>query len=268
MARSRTIVVVCSLVAVVLALALAHLTNLGPWTVDVGTAPPDRIRYPIPNRVGTKFDPVGNALPFNGNTIISRLSNSSDLSQSLFNLQAKLKNSPSSHLIAHLPQSSWHMSVFEGAVAIKRKPWHWPSDLPLDATVEECTALFRAKLSSFALQLALPLRLSVVGFASSGVGIHLQPHPDDARQLRHLRDRLADLLKMRNPRAHEYEFHISIGYLLRYLTDDQRVALDGILMGHFSELPKEVEMKSLEFCAFENMLGYDCVLELKNEIVE
>ena len=102
------------------------------------------------------------------------------------------------------------------------------------------------------------------------VGIRLEPRrPDDARQLRRLRDRLAGLLEMRHPRRHDgYEFHISIGYLLRYLTDDQRAALDRVLTSRFPDLPGEWEMEGVEFCIFENILGYDTVIDLRNEIAK
>ncbi|KAK3385944.1 RNA ligase/cyclic nucleotide phosphodiesterase [Podospora didyma] len=267
--RSTTIFFFLACVAL-LTLGIVRVTlGIGDFGTSTTTTPrlnrTAAIRYP--SGIPFKFDPDGRAQLFRGNTIISRLSNESALYQSLVVLQEKLKRSHNlSRLIAHLPPSSWHMTVFEGVVGIERgKPGYWPSDLSTDATLDECTALFRTKLSTFDLQLSLPQHISVAGFTSTGLGLRLE-HKDD-KDLRRLRDRLADLLRIRHPKDHEsYQLHLSLGYILRFFTADQKAELDKIVWDHVRDaaMPMTFELGAPEFCAFENMLAYEPLLQLKN----
>jgi hypothetical protein len=224
-----------------------------------------RPKYPA--GVPYKFDPDGNVQHFPGNTIISPLSNSTELYSSLMILYNRLKQDPLSDLYRPLPPSSWHMTVFEGSLDEKREPGYWPSNLALNASIEECTALFENELSSFDLQTDLPYHLSIVGFIPLEVGIalHIEPHKADNTALRGLRDRLADLLQIRQPDHKRYGFHLGMAYLLRHLTDDQKSKLTSLLMDHFRDMPKEFELGPPKFCRFENMLAFEPLLVLKNQ---
>ena len=224
-----------------------------------------RPKYPpgVPN----KFDPDGNVQHFPGNTIICHLSNSTELYSSLMVLYDRLTQDPLSHLYTLLPPSSWHMTVFEGVVDKKRKPGYWPSNLAMNASLEECTALYENELSSFDLQTDLPYHLSIAEFRplEDGISLHVEPHMADNTALRSLRERLADLLQIRHPDHNRYVFHLSIAYLLRHLTDDQKSELMGRLVDHFRDMPKEFELGPPEFCRFENMFGFEPLLYLKNQ---
>lgn len=229
---------------------------------------PSSPRPKYPSGVPDKFDPDGNVQHFPGNTIICHLSNSTDLYSSLLVLYERLEQRPLSHLYALLPPSSWHMTVFEGADDHRRKPGYWPSNLAMDVPIEECTALFEKELSIFDLQTALPYHLSIVGFNAlkSGIALHIEPHTADNTALRGLRDRLTGVLKIRQPNHDSYGFHMSLGYLLRYLTDDQKKELQSLLDDHFKDMPKEIELGPPEFCRFEDMFAYEPLLYLKNQV--
>jgi len=219
-----------------------------------------------PSGVPDKFDPDGNVQHFPGNTIICHLSNSTELYSSLMILYGRLTQSPLSHLYELLPPSSWHMTVFEGVVDKMREPGYWPSNLAMNASLEECTALYENELSSFDLQTDLPYHLSIVGFEplKNGISLHIEPHMTDNRALRGLRERLADLLQIRHPNHDRYGFHVSLAYLLRHLTDDQKPELKSLLMDHFRDMPKEFELGPPEFCKFEDMFGFEPLFYLKN----
>jgi hypothetical protein len=219
---------------------------------------PPRAKYPP--GVPDKFDPDGNVQHFAGNTIHCQLSDTSELYASLHVLYDRLKQSRLSHLYALLPPSSWHMTVFKGVVDQIREPW--PDNLATTASLEECNALFKKELSSFDLDTKLPYHLTVVGFTSEGMGLHVVPH--NAAELRGLRDRLADLLRIRYSDHEDFELHISLGYFLRYLTDDQIVELNSLKMDHFKDMPKEFELGAPEFARFEDMFAYEPLLHLKN----
>jgi hypothetical protein len=229
---------------------------------DVGlpgmdTKKPSKPKYL--NEVPNKFDPDGNVQPFPGNTILCRLSNSSDLYTSLLFLYDKLQKSSLSHIYALLPPSSWHMTVFEGVVDKKRKPDTWPSNLALDAPLDQCTALFKDELSDFDLQTGSSYHLSVVDLAplKTGITLRLKPLEADNKALRGLRNRLADLLRIRARGHDQYGFHLGLGYLLRHLSDDQKAGIKALFVDHFQDVPKEFELGPPEFCVFKNMVAFE-----------
>ena len=242
-----------------LSASLLYVTLSLPEFADM---PKPKPKYPsgVPN----KFDPDGNVQHFPGNTIICHLPNSSELYSSMLVLYDRLKQSPLSHLYAMLPPTSWHMTVFEGVVDKNWKPGYWPSNLPADTSLGDCTALFKEELSSFDLQTTLPYHMQVVGMTNSGLGLHVEPQPTDNTNLRTLRDRLAKLLQIRHPDHDHYGFHISLGYLLRYLTKEQKRELADLFMDHFKDMPKEFALGPPEFCVFEDMYAYEPILYLEN----
>ncbi|KAJ7366618.1 RNA ligase/cyclic nucleotide phosphodiesterase [Mycena albidolilacea] len=223
-----------------------------------------------PPGVPSKFDSDGNAQHFPGNTVVSHLSPSSEpeLYESMLALYDKLKRYHLSHLYALLPPSSWHMTVFEGVCDQVRVPGRWPDDLPIDASLQECTSLFENKLSSFDLQCDPPYRISVTGFdpLETGIGVHLEPStPGENARIRGLRDRLSTLLHIRHKGHATYGLHLSMAYLLRILTEEQEKELRGLLMDHFNGMPKLFKLGAPEFCTFEDMLAFKRLFYLKNQ---
>ncbi|KAJ7645580.1 RNA ligase/cyclic nucleotide phosphodiesterase [Mycena polygramma] len=222
-----------------------------------------------PAGVPYKFDPDGNVQPFPGNTIVSHLSPSSEpeLYASLLALYDKLKDSHLSHLYTLLPPSSWHMTVFEGVCDQARGPGRWPDDLPVNASLVECTALYQDKLASFDLQCDPPYRITITGFEPlvTGIGIHLEPSTaEENTRIRGLRDRLARLLRIRSRTHDVYGLHLSVAYLLRFLTEEQEKELSGLLLDHFEGMPKDFELGPPEFCTFEDMFAFKRLFYLKN----
>jgi len=165
-----------------------------------------------------------------------------------------------------LPPSSWHMSVFEGALDKRREAAYWPADLDLNASIADCTTLLEKKLESFDLQYETPFRLSVIGFKPlvSSISIHVEPRTAENIAIRHLRDRLADVTKMKQNGHDKYRFLLTLAYMLRYLSDEQEKELMEFLMRHFKDMPKELELGLPEFCRLEDMFAFERVLYLKN----
>ncbi|KAK7021228.1 RNA ligase/cyclic nucleotide phosphodiesterase, partial [Favolaschia claudopus] len=217
--------------------------------------------------VPNKFDPDGNVQRYSGNTFICPLSPSSvpELHSSLIALYKKLKLNPLCHLYALLPPSSWHMTVFEGVCEI-HQPGRWPEDLPDDASLPECTALYEKKLSTFDVECDPPYRLSVKGIdlLKSGIELRLEPYTlaEDGR-IRDPRDRISTLLHIRKADHDTYGFHlmISVAYMLRFPTKEQRRELSQVLEDHFRDLPKQFELGPIEFCVFEDMYAFKLHLE-------
>lgn len=218
-----------------------------------------RPTYPV--GVPSKFSPDGDVQHFPGNTVLARLNPSSELYASMLKLSARLSESHLSSLLAILPPSSWHMTVFEGVCDQVRKPGFWPSDISIAEPLEGCTQHLTEKLAKFGLRCKPPYRFTIVGFNSpetGGISVHLEPHgADEEARLRGLRDRLSNTLQIRHPQHDSYQFHIGLAYLLRHLTEQQKTELTEMLMDHFRGMPQEVELGGPEFCTFENMCKFD-----------
>ncbi|OIW31717.1 DUF1868-domain-containing protein [Coniochaeta ligniaria NRRL 30616] len=215
-------------------------------------------RYPA--GIPGKFDKDGNVQPFPGNTIVCHLSQSSELYASLLGLYEKLRTGPHSHLYTLLPPPSWHMTVFEGVCDQVRKPGYWPSDLPPDAPLADCTAHFAEKLSTFDLGFdPPPYRMCVRGIdpLEIGLGLHLEfRDAGEETRFRALRDRISETLSLRHPGHESYGLHLSLAYLLRHLTDDQKAEISKLVLDHLAGSPVEFELGAPEFCTFENMFAF------------
>lgn len=256
-------------ISIVLILSLGvYLLRLNLLAGRVQTSMPVSQHKKYPNGIPEKFDLDGNAQPFAGNTIICHLSTSSEMYASMQVLYKKLKEHPLSHLYTLLPPSSWHMTVFEGALDKRRVAATWPADLDINASMANCTALLEKKLNSFDLQFETPFRMSVIGVKPllNGISIHLEPSSvQENTAIRHLRDRLVDVTKMEAKGHDKYKFHLSMAYMVRFGSDEQKKELMEMLMEHFENMPKEVQLDLPEFCSFEDMFAYERLLYLENK---
>ena len=223
-----------------------------------------------PMWIGHKFEPDGRLLPFPGNTIICHLSPDSELYRACVGLHKALQEQEFSSLYVLLPPESWHMTVFEGVSDRIRKHSSWPADLPLDGTLDECTALVREKLSHFDLGTEPPFHLAVDGFDPLTEGIALKVVPASLAEegsIRDLRDRLSDLLQMRHPGHKTYSFHISLAYLLCHLDEEQHRKLSDLLQAYRSKLPDHFDLGAPEFCIFGDMFAFHRQLLLHNAAI-
>ncbi|REG58610.1 hypothetical protein B0G80_1269 [Paraburkholderia sp. BL6669N2] len=227
-------------------------------TIDVPEVPSISLDH-----IGKKFDSNGNVLRYPGNTLVCHVPLFTPLSDALVAVRDTMKSSPFVSSLSFLPPQSYHMTVFEGVADLERGNDRWPTDLPHDASVPECTRHFAAKLESFDLGCTLPLRLRVADRANQTHVGCMKLVPVDAaeeRKLRDLRTRLAECLLLRTAWHDHYEFHITLSYLVRPMTPHvTRACLD--LVGGFYErvgkLLDIIELGAPEFCVFDNMYAFD-----------
>ncbi|WP_180897284.1 DUF1868 domain-containing protein [Martelella soudanensis] len=214
----------------------------------------------LPAGVGSKFHADGTVRRFPGNTILCHLPTDSALRGPLAALWQTLDSSPLEPLYSLLPASSWHMTVFEGVCDEIRAPGRWPSDLSAAAGLADCHALFESKLAGFDPRIDPPLRITVAGWQplNEGIALSLEPAtPTENARLRDLRDRLSDLLKIRAPQHDSYEFHLSIGYLMRRPDAADKAQLMALLAEALERMPKTFELGVPEYCRFENMFAFE-----------
>lgn len=212
-----------------------------------------------PGGVPAKFDTEGRVQHFPGNTIICHLSPESPLFEALLPLYRELEAENPDTLITLLPPSSWHMTVFEGVCDQVRKPGFWPSDLPMDAPLEDCNADYSRKLQKFNLGFDAPFRLRIDGYLPrvNGIGLHLNPaSASQESELRGLRDRLSDTLQIRHPSHEAYAFHLSIAYFIRFPSEQESAWLEAKLTEYLAKLPREFDLGLPEFCYFDTMFEF------------
>lgn len=155
------------------------------------------------------------------------------------------------------------MTVFDGAREKECEPGMWPPGMEKQP-LEECTKEYAQKLRQFGLGLekeglAPPYRMRVQGFGPAVLGIGLVIEGatvEEEKRMRRLRDRLADTLGFRAPNHERYFFHMSIAYLLRHIDGDEREELNKVLAQHLPAVHREFEMGAVEFCTYENVLGF------------
>lgn len=220
-----------------------------------------------PKGVGIgKFHPDGSVRPFPGNTLICHLPEDSVLQAPLRRLYERLRLSELAPLYSLLPPSSWHMTIFEGVCDQVREPGFWPADLPLDAPLTACDALFEDRLASFDPKLDPPFEMEIAGWKPlvGGISLALKAATDaEERRLRDLRNRLSDLLGLRHPGHETYVFHLSIAYIIRHLSDAQRDALSAMMGEQSALLPAKFKLGAPEFCRFEDMFAFRRLFFLK-----
>lgn len=221
-----------------------------------------------PSGVGQKFYRDGSVRQFPGNTIICHLDPDSALFKTLLSMRKTLEELPFASAFTLLPPSSWHMTVFEGVCDQIRKTGHWPSDLPITASLETCNVLFEQKLKDFALRDDVPFKVKPLGLLPlvDGIALNIQPATaDDEQRLRDLRDRLSELLMLRHEEHASYEFHLSIGYLIRQLSQEEQNDLHRIFENEHATNGACFELGAPEFCLFEDMFAYERQFYLKPE---
>lgn len=217
-----------------------------------------------PSDVNRKFFENGKARPFAGNTIISQIPSRTPLSDALTTVRNTLAAQEFSQCLRLLPPSSYHMTVFEGVIDEQRKPPFWPVEVAKDASVQACTDYFTERLIDFDLDDEFELRMQVDDFnvhKDSGATIRLVPASvQENKKLRDLRDRLAQRLGIRAPDHDQYGFHISLGYLVKWMTDAQTLEYAAVQQKCLTFLRETLEVFALDaprFCTFNDMLTFD-----------
>lgn len=99
-----------------------------------------------------------------------------------------------------------------------------------------------------------------------GATIRLLPIDEqENRKLRRLRDRLAARLRLRAPDHDSYGFHITLGYLIDWMTPAQEREYTAVQSGCFEMLRNRVpviELGAPEFCVFYDMFAFDTQFRL------
>ena len=216
-----------------------------------------------------KFMPDGRARHFSGNTIISKVLPGSPLAAMLEAVRREFSAQRYAHCLKLLPQASYHMTVFEGVTERSRVAGLWPANLPLDASMAVCHRHMERALAGWNHACPLPLKMRPVELSAGrhpGAALKLAPFDlGEENKLRRLRDQLSDRLMIRTPDHDDYEFHISLGYLLKTMSDAELLAYATTRATHLARLTAAfpvIEFGAPQFCTFNDMLTFNCRLTL------
>lgn len=211
-----------------------------------------------PDAVGKKFTPEGAPLRCPGYTTLCHLDPASASFAALEAAQAALRAGPLAAAFTFLPPQSFHMTVFEGVIDYARTPERWPRHLPTDAPLTQVIEDAAARLSG----LGLPNRFSVrptdlfAGFSVSVSGADDQAETT----LRTARDYLRAASNILRPDHADYQFHITLGYLLRWLSAEEAervLDLSDHLAAQLSDRAARFDLGPVAFCRFDTMHRFD-----------
>jgi len=220
-----------------------------------------------PPDVGRKFDASGQVRRFDGNTVICHLDQQGPnavLFNALLDIYRASPKHPFLRKVTLLPPSSYHMTIFGGATDQDRSPGPWPTDLPPDLPIADCNRILGERLKAFRLDCEMPLRLRV-DLSEPDPNerpLTLRLVPFDAAEnakLRRLRDRLADVMGIHTPGHQTYRFHVTLGYLITWLDEQERADFREQLSAWHRELALTCPMIALgapEYCTVKDMFAF------------
>jgi hypothetical protein len=203
---------------------------------------------------GGKFTADGAPLIFPGNTFLCHIDPASEFNQALREVLDRLKLLPQANHFTFLPESSLHMTIFGGVCGSPLGEDGWPKGFSRDATLSHITGRYRDLFTG--MQGTQRFGLKPVGIYAPAKIIMTPTTPEDAQSLRAMRHKLQELTGIYRPDIDSYRFHVSLAYLVRWLSRDDAIryskTTDAIFQECLGDI-KSVDLGSVEFCEFETM---------------
>ena len=174
--------------------------------------------YPVTKGEG-KFDNDGNPLHWPGCTIICPIQESSLVSSLLSEVQENFKKIAPKKKYTFLPQSSFHMTLFDCCNVSTFKTTFWPNNIQETENYLEVANILSDRLKNY--QFPSPLTVKLNKFFG-GFSTLLTPYSSkDEETLRNCRDDLSNILGIKFENHLRYVFHITLAYLLEPLTSTE-----------------------------------------------
>lgn len=214
------------------------------------------------DNIGSKFFQDGSVRYYPGNTIISFIQRQSPVFDELVKIRSDLQMCSAGSCFTFLPDSSLHMTVFEGVCFDVRVPELWSRFLPLDASMDEADSFIEARFSEVPSITDVCMRTDgiVTGF---GYGVSLVPDsPEDLLCIRDYRDALSESTGIRFPNHEEYRFHISLCYGISDPDEKQNRVLDQFerdAVAYIKEHPVKFKIDQPRMTFFRDMFAFETV---------
>jgi len=227
---------------------------------------PDLMRFSAekataPTRhLGIRYNEAGAFLPEPGNTVVCHLVEGSATQRTLTDVRTRLMALPEAEKFAFTPASSLHMTLFQGIIEHRRLADFWPADLPFETPIDDMTALLQARLAYFSAP--PPFQVRTIGLRPLGLTVEGVTE-EDRRIMAAWRDAFADILVYRHPDHDDYEFHITLSYFIRGLSDAALPVWQAALSEGLAEIARTapiLELRPPAFCAFADMNHFEEIL--------
>ena len=204
-----------------------------------------------------KFDQKGNPLAFPGCSIICKIPIKSDLFYEIKLLQLKFKDLSPEKTYTYLPETSFHMTLFDCCNVNTVNTKYWPKNIIADNNYKKIACDLSKRIQKYIFPEKFELKLKNF---FGGYSIILESNTKkDEKIIRDCRNRLSDLLGIKSKNHDTYTFHITLAYILRKLRDDEIEKLNRInskLRESFLEKFPIVRIHKPALCTFENMYEF------------
>ena len=212
--------------------------------------------YPVTKGKG-KFDNDGNPLHWPGCTIICPIQQSSLVSSLLSEVQENFKEIAPKKKYTFLPQSSFHMTLFDCCNVSTFKTSFWPNNIQETENYLEVANILSDRLKNY--QFPSPLTVKLNKFFG-GFSTLLTPYSSkDEETLRSCRDDLSNLLGIKFENHLRYTFHITLAYLLEPLTLEEVSRLIDLEKKMNKKFKNEIPLIYIyqpEICVFNDMYKF------------
>ena len=212
--------------------------------------------YPVPG-AEHKFDHNGKPLPFPGCSIISKIPLKSDLFYEIKLLQLKYKNLSPEKAYTYLPETSFHMTLFDCCNINTFNTQYWPKNIVEDNNFEKIAYVLSKRIKNLKFPDKFDLKLNKL---FGGYSMILEGNTKkDEKIIRDYRNKLSDLLGIRFENHETYSFHITLAYILRKLKDDEIkkvIKINFRLLEGFVKKFPIIQIEKPELCTFENMYEF------------
>ena len=212
--------------------------------------------YPVTKGEG-KFDNDGNPLHWPGCTIICPIQQSSLVSSLLSEVQENFKEIAPKKKYTFLPQSSFHMTLFDCCNVSTFKTSFWPKNIQETENYLEVANILSDRLKNY--QFPNPLTVKLNKFFG-GFSTLLTPYSaKDEETMRSCRDDLSSLLGIKFENHLRYTFHITLAYLLERLTLEEvtrLVDLEKKMNQKFKNEIPFIYLSQPEICVFNDMYKF------------
>ena len=212
--------------------------------------------YPVPG-AEHKFDHNGKPLPFPGCSIISKIPLKSDLFYEIKLLQLKYKNLSPEKAYTYLPETSFHMTLFDCCNVNTFNTQYWPKYIVADNNFKKIAYVLSKRIKNLKFPDKFDLKLKKL---FGGYSMILEGNTKkDEKIIRDYRNKLSDLLGIRFENHETYSFHITLAYILRKLKDDEIkkvIKINFRLLEGFVKKFPIIQIEKPELCTFENMYEF------------
>jgi hypothetical protein len=157
----------------------------------------------------------------------------------------------------YLPLPSLHMTVFEGVCDAFRTANAWPDDLDPALSVDAVTKVFAGRMAG----LNLPTGFTIAPVeVYGGIGVNVTgAKPEDTANLWTARNLLREATGIHTGDFAAYQFHISLAYLRRFLTEAEALTMQDVsdqVLAMLQQDAATITLGPVAFCRFDDMHSF------------